>query len=71
MTFFCIVIISATVHRWLLKKENARRDRGERDEVIVGVNDEREDLLGNGVFNSLDEAKREKGDEWSGYRYVL
>lgn len=55
----------------LLRRENARRERGERDEVIVGVNDGEKHLEKNGVFASVADAKREKGDKWSGYRYRL
>ena len=65
-----IAIISASLYRWLLKRENERRDRGEREEVIVGVNDHQVDLLKNGRYASIEEAKREKGDRWSGYRYA-
>ncbi|KAI0687390.1 MFS general substrate transporter [Cytidiella melzeri] len=71
LMYIGIAIVSAVVYRWLLKRENDRRDRGERDEVIVGVNDGREDLLKNGRFATVEEAKREKGDGWSGYRYTL
>lgn len=66
-----IAVISAVVYRFLLKRENDRRDRGERDEVIEGVNEDRHDLLKNGRYASVEEAKREKGDQWSGYRYTL
>jgi hypothetical protein len=66
-----IAIISAVVYRWMLKRENERRERGERDEVIEGVNEDREDLAKNGRFASVEDAKREKGDGWSGYRYTL
>lgn len=55
----------------VLKRENAKRDAGERDEIIEGVNDDRQDLAKNGTFASVNDAKREKGDEWSGYRYTL
>ena len=55
----------------VLKRENTKRDAGERDEVIEGVNDDRQDLVKNGRFASVNDAKREKGDEWSGYRYTL
>ena len=62
----------------LLRRENARRDRGERDEVIEGVfivnegAEAREERAGrNGRFASVEEAKREKGDLWSGYRYIV
>ncbi|KAG5337104.1 hypothetical protein C0989_010759 [Termitomyces sp. Mn162] len=49
------------------QRENARRDRGERDEIIgkEGTGNEK-----NGRFATLEEAKLEKGDEWSGYRYM-
>ena len=61
-------IISSVTYLLLLRAENARRDRGERDEVI-------KDSAGgdpkNGTFNSIEDAKREKGDEWSGYRYTV
>lgn len=59
----------ATVTAYIiLKRENARRDRGERDEIIG------QDLHGvekNGKFDTIADAKREKGDAWSGYRYML
>ena len=69
--YIVIAIISAVVYRYFLARENAKRDRGERDELIEGVNDGREDLAKNGRFASVDDAKREKGDQWSGYRYTL
>ncbi|KAF7370490.1 MFS domain-containing protein [Mycena sanguinolenta] len=45
--------------------ERQTRDRGERDEVIGTA----EGLVdnGNGVFATVEDAKREKGDNWSGY----
>jgi len=63
-------IISSIIYYFLLKAENARRDRGERDEIIgdesgAGKNEK------NGRFATVDDAKREKGDLWSGYRYTL
>ncbi|KAG1734029.1 MFS general substrate transporter [Suillus paluster] len=61
-------IIATVVFRFLLKRENARRDRGERDEIIEGREGGFEV---NGRFASVEDAKREKGDEWSGYRYTL
>ena len=52
----------------MLRKENERRDRGERDEVIVGkeCGDSK-----NGTFYSIEEARKEKGDLWSGFRYII
>jgi len=52
-----------------LRKENIKRDRGEMDEIIKGVNEDRVDLIKNGTFASINDARREKGDEWSRYRY--
>jgi hypothetical protein len=65
-------IISSITYRFLLRAENARRDRGERDELIDGFKDEKGTTHErNGRFATVDDAKREKGDEWSGYRYTL
>lgn len=61
-------LIATATFRFLLKRENARRDRGERDEIIEGREGGFEV---NGRFESVEDAKREKGDEWSGYRYTL
>lgn len=66
-----IGLICSVSYLLLLKRENRKRDRGERDEIIKGVNEERTDLSRNGTFASVADAKREKGDEWSGYRYTL
>ncbi len=56
----------------MLRAENARRARGERNEIIVGVNDTEPGVNPkNGTFECVDDAKREKGDEWSGYTYTL
>ncbi|KAJ7043747.1 MFS general substrate transporter [Mycena alexandri] len=68
LMYICIGIISNSIFLYLLKKENARRDRGERDEVIGS--EELEDN-GNGRYATVEDAKREKGDNWSGYRYIL
>lgn len=76
-------IIASSVFYIGLRRENARRDRGERDEVIDGVypvgpggekesEEEREDRARrNGRFESVAAARMEKGDEWSGYRCTL
>jgi len=69
--------LACLVHHFGLKAENSRRDRGLRDEIIDGVNDkgDPETVVRlarlNGRFASVEDAKREKGDNWSGYRYVL
>ncbi|KAF8877869.1 major facilitator superfamily domain-containing protein [Infundibulicybe gibba] len=54
----------------LLKRENARRDRGERDEVIEGIENKRAHER-NGRYASVDAARIDKGDRWSGFRYSL
>jgi len=61
-----------------LRAENRRRESGERDEVIVagekaGALDAETEKRGkaNGVFESVEAARREKGDMWSGYRYYV
>ncbi|EAU92674.2 hypothetical protein CC1G_01719 [Coprinopsis cinerea okayama7 len=54
----------------LLKRENERRDRRERDEVIEGV-DNKYAHEGNGRYESIDAARLHKGDQWSGFRYTL
>ena len=73
-------LISSTVYLFLADRENRRRDRGERDEVIgaEGSDEGKEGDEGkkggharNGVYESVDAARRDKGDEWSGYRYTL
>jgi len=53
-----------------LQRENARRDRGERDEVIEGVNNKDADQK-NGRYESVQAARIDKGDEWSGFRYTI
>lgn len=66
-------IIASTAYYFGVRRENARRDRGERDEVI-GKSETELDAQNekkNGRFDSVADAKREKGDEWSGYRYTL
>ena len=64
-----ISLLSSTTFIIFLSRENRKRERGERDEVIKGVNEDRDDLVRNGVFATVEEARKEKGDEWSGFRY--
>ncbi|PPQ78684.1 hypothetical protein CVT25_010705 [Psilocybe cyanescens] len=65
-------IISSSVFIVLLKRENARRDRGERNEYIEDQPETHDPANEkNGRFATVDDAKREKGDEWSGYRYTI
>jgi hypothetical protein len=72
--YIAMAMIAAACMRLLLKTENARRDRGERDEIIDGADDKNHEHHGdakNGRYASVEEARRDKGDLWSGYRYTL
>ena len=78
LLYIGIGLISSITYYVFLRRENAARDRGERDEVIEGVVKENEGVeereeraRRNGHFANVEEAKREKGDRWSGYRYIL
>jgi len=80
-------LIFSTAYFFYLRRENGLRARGFRDEVIdndpsytagAGVDREKETdearverAARNGRFATVDDAKREKGDSWSGYRYTL
>jgi len=70
LAYIAIGFISSIVFLILLKRENGRRDRGERDEVIQGL-ESKSAADKNGVYSTVEEAKREKGDAWSGFRYIL
>lgn len=56
----------------MLKRENAKRDRGERDEIISADADEKTRTAeGERIYSSHEEAKRVLGDLHSSVRYVL
>lgn len=68
--YICIGFTAGVVFYFYLRRENARRIRGERDEIILGVNDDKPGVNAkNGRYNSVEDAKRDKGDMWSGFRY--
>jgi hypothetical protein len=76
--YIVIAFIATLLLTLLLRAENRRRGRGERDEVILTGEKPREfdaetEKRGqaNGVFESVEAARRDKGDFWSGYRYHL
>ena len=70
LLYIALGVTFSFIYQFLLKAENTRRDRGERDEVIgEAKNGGQYDR--NGIFESVEEAKAEKGDDWSGYRYTL
>ena len=60
-------LISIVSSHFLLKWENKRRDRGERDEIIIGKGG---GYAVNGTYMSVEEARKDKGDLWSGFRYI-
>ncbi|KAL4255960.1 MFS transporter superfamily protein [Pleurotus pulmonarius] len=64
-------IVFSVIYRVLLKAENERRDRGERDEIIGDTKTDGPVNEKNGIYPTVEEAKRDKGDSWSGYRYTL
>ena len=70
MAYAGIGFFASLAYIVMLRRENAARARGERDEVIVGVDNKRAHER-NGVFESVEQARREKGDAWSGFRYTL
>jgi len=70
LAYIAVGLLSSILYFVLLKRENARRDRGERDEVIEGV-DNKSARVDNGIYASVTEAKSAKGDDWSGFRYTL
>ncbi|KAI0050670.1 MFS general substrate transporter [Auriscalpium vulgare] len=63
--FFC-----SLAYMLLLRRENGLRERGARDEVIAGVDNKFADVR-NGEYESVEDARRDKGDMWSGFRYTL
>jgi hypothetical protein len=44
-----------------LRRENARREAGVRDEEIEGEDNKNRDAEANGRYTSVDEARRDKG----------
>ena len=70
LAYVGIGFLSSLAYLLVLRRENAARARGERDEIISGV-DSKHAREENGVFESVEHARREKGDAWSGFRYTL
>ncbi|KZV75498.1 MFS general substrate transporter [Peniophora sp. CONT] len=70
LAYASIGFLASLAYLIVLRRENAARAQGDRDEVIVGVDNKyaREE---NGVYESTEHARREKGDAWSGFRYTL
>ena len=68
--YIAIAWISSLAYTILLRRENKARDRGERDEVIDGSENKTANV-DNGRYRSVAEARKEKGDMWSGFRYTV
>jgi hypothetical protein len=68
--YIAIGWLSSLIYTVLLRRENKARDRGERDEVIDDF-ENRTASVDNGQYRSVAEARREKGDMWSGFRYTV
>ncbi|KLO11529.1 MFS general substrate transporter [Schizopora paradoxa] len=72
LTYIGLGFIASAVYSFRLRAENLRRARGERDEIIVGEDEIKQGMNSkNGTYETIEEAKREKGDQWSGYKYTL
>lgn len=69
LAYIGIGFITSFLLRIVLKAENARRERGERNEVIGDP--ETAGAKGVMVYDSVEAAKIDKGDFWSGFRYTL
>ncbi|KAK0202517.1 MFS general substrate transporter [Desarmillaria ectypa] len=70
LLYLGIGTVFSIVNLILLKRENKKRDRGERDEIIGDATTEKGPEE-NGQFATVNDAKMEKGDKWSGYRYTI
>ncbi|KAH8818732.1 MFS general substrate transporter [Flagelloscypha sp. PMI_526] len=68
LMYIGIGLVATLILNICLTRENVRREKGLRDEIIG--DGEAKELQKNGRFASVAEAKREKGDAWSGYRYI-
>jgi hypothetical protein len=59
-------ITASITYKVLLHAENGRRDRGERNEIIEGILQEKGTQIQeerNGRFKLIEDAKREKGQK--------
>ncbi|CAL1695329.1 unnamed protein product [Somion occarium] len=70
LAYIAIGWISSLILLLYLRRENALREAGHRDEIIEGM-DNKHAHERNGRFDSVEDARKEKGDLWSGFRYTL
>jgi hypothetical protein len=75
LVYIVIGFVCTLIFTWGIKRENDARDAGLRDELIVSdvekVDEETRKNAKGGVYATIDDARRDKGDRWSGYRYRL
>ena len=70
LAYIAIGWLSSLTYTILLRRENKARDRGERDEVIDGL--ENKDVnTHNERYSNVADARGKKGDMWSGFRYTV
>ncbi|TFK56973.1 MFS general substrate transporter [Heliocybe sulcata] len=70
LAYLAIGWICSLIFFFYLRYENAKKAAGARDEVVEGVDNKNADPR-NGTFASVEDARREKGDRWSGFKYTL
>ncbi|EMD42007.1 hypothetical protein CERSUDRAFT_90608 [Gelatoporia subvermispora B] len=70
LAYIAIGWLCSLAFYFLLKRENTRREAGERDEIIDGIENENGNEK-SGRYDSLNAARMDKGDDWSGFRYSL
>ncbi|KAF8309895.1 MFS general substrate transporter [Clavulina sp. PMI_390] len=75
LAYVAMTLITSLLFIYFLDRENKARDAGLRDELILSEHSsekgEDDRSFAGGTYETVDEARREKGDCWSGYRYVL
>ena len=69
LAYIAIGFISSAVFLIGLKRANASKERGEHDEIIDGV-ENKHARERNGTYASVEEARMDKGDRWSGFKYT-
>ena len=70
LAYIAIGWLSSLAFYIYLRRQNVVRERGDHDEVIEGVDNKRAREK-NGRFVSVETARMEKGDKWSGFKYSL
>ncbi|KAI4526357.1 MFS general substrate transporter [Schizophyllum commune Loenen D] len=69
LAYIAIGFISSAVFLIGLKRANASKERGVHDEIVHGVENKHAHER-NGTYASVEEARMDKGDRWSGFKYT-